>query len=98
MSVLVDYLHIGSGREMGKRQHCKGIWHAKEIRFRSDSILIVVQIQVGSVRATAKVTEWVSLFIQFVLKKKRGRTLRMSGTDTTSSTARRPQEEINPGL
>jgi len=52
---------------MGKRQHCKGIWHAKEIRFRSDSILIVVQIQVGSVRATAKVTEWVSLFLQFVL-------------------------------
>uniref|UniRef100_A0A6N2K2P6 Ribosomal protein S3 n=1 Tax=Salix viminalis TaxID=40686 RepID=A0A6N2K2P6_SALVM len=49
---------------MGKRQHCKGIWHAKEIRFRSDSILIVVQIQVGSVRATAKVTEWVSLFLQ----------------------------------
>uniref|UniRef100_A0A6N2MV16 Small ribosomal subunit protein uS3 C-terminal domain-containing protein n=1 Tax=Salix viminalis TaxID=40686 RepID=A0A6N2MV16_SALVM len=45
---------------MGKRQHCKGIWHAKEIRFRSDSILIVVQIQVGSVRATAKVTEWTS--------------------------------------
>ena len=60
-------LHIGPGREMGKRQHCKGIWHAKEIRFRSDSILIVVQIQVGSVRATAKVTEWVSLFLQFVL-------------------------------
>ena len=43
------------------------IWHEKEIRFRSDSFRIVVQIQVGSVRATAKVTEWVSLFLQFVL-------------------------------
>lgn len=54
-------------REERWEKDCKGIWHAKEIRFRSDSILIVVQIQVGSVRATAKVTEWVSLFLQFVL-------------------------------
>jgi hypothetical protein len=45
--------YIGPGRK-GK------IWHEKSIRFQSDWIWIVVQIQVGLVRATAKVTEWIA--------------------------------------
>ncbi|GKC88406.1 hypothetical protein Tco_1149055 [Tanacetum coccineum] len=51
-----------------------------------------VIIQVGSVRATAKVTEG-SVFSFTPYKKRRGRALQMSGTDTTSSNARRPLED-----
>lgn len=39
-----------------------------------------------------------NIFVPSKINERHGRTLQMSGTDTTSSTARRPQEEIHPGL